>query len=414
VARNEPGVLLLGSDFKALGVARSLGRRGVRVTVVDNLPRSAWFSRYVAKRFKWRESMDSPALPSYLLTIADGAGMDGSVLWPVQDDALKLVACNWQSLSSVYRLITPPWHLLRRAHDKRLLHDAADEVGVSHPRTWYPADERSLHALQVEFPAIIKPTVSIDMQHTIGRKALAVRDMGQLVQSYRVASAIMPADHIMVQERVPGGHQYSVAVFAEEGRVVSAMTARRTRQYPVDYGLSSTFVEAVDVPGLIEPAQRILDRLGISGMVEVEFIRDPRDGRPKLLDVNPRPWGWHTLCIECGLDFARMQYDRALGYLATRREPRYGPRWIRLLTDIPAGLQGIHAGLFSPGAYLRSLVGGETVGSVFDLTDPIPAAGDLAVAIMRVMTAGMTGRRPQVLTIPPEGARAGNTDTATH
>jgi predicted ATP-grasp superfamily ATP-dependent carboligase len=395
VAGREPGVLLLGSDFKALAVARSLGRRGVRVAVLDNLPRSAWFSRYVGPRFRWSESMCSASLPGFLLRLADMAGTQGFVLWPAQDDALELVARNRESLGSAYELITPPWDVLRHAHDKRLLHDAADDVGVSRPRTWYPPDERSLHTLQVEFPAIIKPAVSIYMQHVLGRKALPVRDTDQLVEAYRLAAAIMPAEHIMVQEVIPAEHQYSVGAFAEDGRVVSAMTARRTRQYPIDYGLSSSFVEAVEVPRLMEPAERIIRKLGISGMVEVEFIHDPRDDQAKLLDVNPRPWGWHALCIACGLDFPYIQYERVRGRPAPHREPRYGPRWIRLLTDVPAGLQGIRAGMFSPGAYMRSLFGGKKVGSVFDMSDPLPAAGDLAVAVLRTVSAAARGRRPQ-------------------
>ena len=47
------GAVILGSDFKALGVIRSLGERGIPCVVIDNIPRSAWFSRYVVKRFKW-------------------------------------------------------------------------------------------------------------------------------------------------------------------------------------------------------------------------------------------------------------------------------------------------------------------------------------------------------------------------
>jgi D-aspartate ligase len=400
-------VLLLGSDFKALGVARSVGRRGVRVAIVDNLPRSAWFSRYVSRRFRWDESMSSAALPDFLLEIA-GRGAEGWVLWPAQDDALELVARNSKRFSPAYKLITPPWEVLRRAHDKRLLHEAAEEVGVEHPRTWYPPSERSLQTLQVEFPAIIKPTVSIDMQHALGRKALPVRDVNELLEGYRLAAGIVPADQLMVQEIVPVGAQNSVAAFVVDGQVVSAMTARRTRQFPIDYGLSSTFVEAIEVAGLIEPASRILGRLGLSGMVEVEFIQDRRDGRPKLLDVNPRPWGWHTLCIACGLDFPAMQYAHALGRPVPRPTPRYGPRWIRLLTDVPAGFQSTRAGTMTAGAYVRSLFAGETVGSVFDVRDPLPAAGDLAVALSRVARALVRRFRtyPQGPALPsPEGFR---------
>ena len=55
--RDGPWAVVLGSDFKALGVVRSLGRKGIRCIVIDSVPRSAWFSRYVVKRIKWQGSM---------------------------------------------------------------------------------------------------------------------------------------------------------------------------------------------------------------------------------------------------------------------------------------------------------------------------------------------------------------------
>jgi D-aspartate ligase len=84
--------------------------------------------------------------------------------------------------------------------------------------------------------------------------------------------------------------------------VLLSMTAKRLRQYPIDYGLSSSLVEAVEVPGLLEPAQKLLGYMGVSGMVEVEFKYDQRDEQYKLLDINTRPWGWHTLCMACGIE----------------------------------------------------------------------------------------------------------------
>ena len=118
----------------------------------------------------------------------------------------------------------------------------------------------------------------------------------------------------MVQEIIPGGGrtQYSFAAFCKEGRILSSMTARRTRQYPIDYGLGSSFVEALPVPALLEFAEKLLEYMHVTGMVEVEFKFDERDQQYKLLDINLRPWGWHTLCIACGLDFPYIQYCDAL------------------------------------------------------------------------------------------------------
>jgi predicted ATP-grasp superfamily ATP-dependent carboligase len=115
----------------------------------------------------------------------------------------------------------------------------------------------------------------------------------------------------------------------------------------------------------------------LSGMVEVEFKYDQRDGQYKLLDINARPWGWHALCRSCGLDFPYVQYCDSQGQPPRHVVPRYGRHWVRLLTDIPAGLQEMRAGITTPGAYLRSLLDSTTF-SVFDWRDPLPALGDIA------------------------------------
>ena len=193
-----------------------------------------------------------------------------------------------------------------------------------------------------------------------------------------------------------------MAAFCKDGAVVAAMTARRTRQYPADYGVSSTFVEAVPVPGLLEPAQRLIRRLRLSGMVELEFKHDGRDGENKLLDINVRPWGWHTLCLACGLDFPYMQYRDGVGQPLDAASVHYGPRWRRLITDVPAALQEIRARVLTPAGYLRSLPG-KTVPSVLDPRDPLPVVGDLAVALWRSLKTGSRGRA-RIASSPASGS----------
>lgn len=190
----------------------------------------------------------------------------------------------------------------------------------------------------------------------------------------------------MVQQLIPGGGktQYSVGAYCKDGQTLLAMTARRTRQYPIDFGLSSSFVEAVEIPAIEEPARRLLAALHITGMVEVEFKYDERDQQYKLLDVNLRPWGWHTLCVACGLDFSYIQYRDRRGFPPAPILPRYGPRWVRLITDILAGLQERRAGITTAGAYLRSLRG-KLVFSVFDWRDPLPTVGDFFSVVIRLL-----------------------------
>ena len=383
-----PGVVLLGSDFKALGVARSLGQRGIPSVVVDNMPRSAWFSRYVVKRFRWHSQMDDTPFLSFLLNIGKKHHLEQWVLFPMQDEVVQLVACNTQQLAQIYTLVTQEWDIVQWANDKRRTYCMAQATGVPYPRTYYPANEDELAAIDIPFPSIIKPAFSVRLQYSTHLKALPAQSRDELLVQYRRAGESIHPDEVMVQEIIPGdgGTQYSLAAFCNQGRILTSMTARRTRQYPIDYGLGSSFVEAMPVPVLLEHAEKLLGCMHVSGMVEVEFKFDKRDQQYKLLDINLRPWGWHTLCIACGLDFPYIQYCNVLGQeqrsmVAT---PHYDYHWVRLLTDIPAGLQEIRAGITTPLRYMHSLVG-KTVFSVFDWNDPLPALGDFLVALSRAV-----------------------------
>src|SRR5437588_11077021 len=138
---SKPGVVVLGSDFKALGVVRSLGRRGIPSIVIDNQPRSAWFSRYVTKRFLWKGSMDDSAFLNFLLGIGKEHRLEQWILFPLQDEAVEFVARNDCHLSKIYQLVTQGWDIVQQVCDKRLTYQVAHDTGIPYPKTWYPKSE---------------------------------------------------------------------------------------------------------------------------------------------------------------------------------------------------------------------------------------------------------------------------------
>jgi predicted ATP-grasp superfamily ATP-dependent carboligase len=234
---------------------------------------------------------------------------------------------------------------------------------------------------------IIKPAISVHFQYATRLKALPASSLQELLTQYETAIASIPPDEVMVQQIIPGDGcaQYSIATFCQDGNIEQWMTARRKRQYPIDYGLGSSFVEVVDIPALFPLTEKLLRYMRISGMVEVEFKYDERDQQYKLLDINVRPWGWHTLCIACGLDFPYRQYCWAVGKpLELPSSVDYSYHWVRLLTDIPAGVQEIRTGITTLSAYLKSLKG-KTSFSVLDWRDLLPVFGDACIAFLRII-----------------------------
>ena len=112
---------------------RSLGSRGIPVWVFDT-DRSksiAQFSRYT-RRFVASEE------DAHDLLLREGRqhGLDGWVVFPVNDDYVETVSTNHDSLSSIFRLTTPPLAVTRFALDKRETYAKARELGIAAPRTW--------------------------------------------------------------------------------------------------------------------------------------------------------------------------------------------------------------------------------------------------------------------------------------
>src|SRR5579871_1894331 len=215
-----PGAIVLGSDFKALGVIRSLGRRGIPSIVIDNLPRSAWYSRYVNTRLKWTGPMEGDEFLRFLLQIAKEQHVERWVLFPLSDEVVEFVARHHRDLAQVYQLVTQPWDVVCWANDKRLTYQMAEEIGVPCPKTGYPASEADLETIEIPFSAIIKPAVSIHFQHAIRLKALPAENLEALRAQYRIAASIIPPEEIMIQESIPGGGatQFSVAAYCKEGQ----------------------------------------------------------------------------------------------------------------------------------------------------------------------------------------------------
>jgi biotin carboxylase len=64
---------------------------------------------------------------------------------------------------------------------------------------------------------------------------------------------------------------------------------------------------------MVDAGLRFLAALGFHGISQVEFKRDPRDGRYKLMEINPRLFQWHGLAAACGVDLPRLAYCDLLG-----------------------------------------------------------------------------------------------------
>lgn len=379
-----PGAVVIGGDYIALGVVRSLGRHGIPVWVMhDGLHISAAASRFALRRLPW--PADEAARLASLLELAARHFPSDWALYPTDDESAALVARNHEALSGSFRLTSPPWAVLQWAYDKRLTYALASRLGIDHPWTLYPQSRDEVADLECAFPAILKPAVKPQGNRFTRARAWRVDDRRQLLARYADACELVDPSSILIQELVAGGGevQFSFAALCTEGQPLAWLVARRARQHPIDFGgHGSTFVETVDEPVIEEAARRLLAEIRYSGLVEVEFKRDSRSGRPKLLDINARMWGWHTLGRAAGTDFPYLSWQLAQGAVIPSTRARAGVRWVRAVTDVPAAIGEIRRGRLSIGEYVRSLRP-PLERAIFALDDPFPAFADVPWLLYR-------------------------------
>jgi predicted ATP-grasp superfamily ATP-dependent carboligase len=353
---------------------RSLGRRGIPVwTLEPQGQRLASMSRYSRRNFTWPEGSEQEQL-DHLHALATRHGSSGWAIFPTNDETTALLARHHAELSRHFRLAVPPWDILAWAYDKRLTYQLARDLGIDTPADVRVTSCEDVAALDVEFPVILKPAFKKEENAFTHDKAWRADDRDTLQRMYTAARDLVGAPVVMVQELIPGGGeaQFSFAALCAEGRTLASVTARRSRQYPVDFGHSSSFVETVSEPAVEKAARRLLAGIRYTGVAEVEFKYDRRDGRYKLLDVNPRVWTWHALCGAAGVDFPYLLWQSLHGLDVPETRGREGVRWVRMGTDVPSALCEMWRGHLSVRDYARSLRPPVQF-STFAADDPAPA-----------------------------------------
>jgi predicted ATP-grasp superfamily ATP-dependent carboligase len=376
--RETTGALVLGANLNGLTIARSLGRQGVPVwvTTQPNI-KLASYSRYALRTLPWPGG-ECETQVEYLLELAARYNLDQWVLFPTSDETAALLSKFHTALSSRYRVSTPAWEVLRWAHDKRLTYRLAAQEQVDHPLTAYPTTEADLKTAACSFPAILKPAAHAAANRFTADKAWPVANREQLLSRYREACELIPPELILVQELIPGGgeSQFSYAALCRDGQPIASLTARRTRQYPIDFGYSSSFVETLDVPEIVALSKRLLSAIRYNGLVELEYKFDARNCRYKLLDINPRLWTWSPLGKRAGIDFPYLLWQMMLNRYVAEHTGRTGVRWMRVSTDFPAAIHEILRGRLSLGAYLRSFRSPIQF-ALMAADDPLPGRLDL-------------------------------------
>ncbi len=305
----NPRVLITNGQLrKSLASARSLGEKGIPVFSgeVTRFNITA-FSRYCVKSFIYPDPSDKPGhFYQWLLNFV--RDNPGTLLLPMDDSVLEIVFKHRIELKKYCILSLPPLSSYEIASDKGLSALAAIDCGLDCPGTYIPSsiDDAFNHAKASEYPLVIKPRKSSG-----SRGIRIVKDRNEFKINYEKIARIYGLP--VIQEFIPTGERYDVCLFYNSSNDLKAsFVQKELRHFPPDIG-PSTLQESISMPGLSLKALKLMEKLPWEGVVEIEFMKDPRDGKFKFMEINPRFWNSLHLSIISGVDFPVMFYNNAIG-----------------------------------------------------------------------------------------------------
>ncbi len=315
-------------------VARSLCRHGVETYLLTS--KNLRDGKYPGAKILLSPSHATPQGAEQLATFINAtvAPERNVVLLPTSDDSALFLA-RWRSrLDPRFLYLMPDAALVDALDNKMLFYALCQRHGLPYAETWILRDKSEFASVvdRVPIPCIIKPFRSREWPKSLGYK-VAVAESADALRAI-VLEGLSHGCQIILQDMIPGGAQDTVFVgglYDDSSKPVKLYVGRKLLQYPLDIG-STCFAELVWNQDVVDLTNAFVKRIGYCGLIDIEFMRDPRDGAYKIIEVNPRHGLWHRISDDGHWDITSYYVywmcgrgDCAGGYLAHEE----GRHWIR-------------------------------------------------------------------------------------
>jgi D-aspartate ligase len=381
-------VLLLGGGASTLAAARSLGSAGIPVFASGRSGCRAMHSRYCGLSLPVPADGDAHQFWEALLISARDPRLAGSVIMAGCDESLEFVEANEAALREHYVVEEFLPDLRRAMLDKLETLDLARKAGVPTPNYWAVDSIEDVIAVrdQLRFPVMVKPLNSLAFMHEFARKLFIVHDdFDKVVQKVRLCRE--RGHKVMLVEMIPGPDCLLSSYYtyrASGGKLLYDYTKSIIRRWPVNRG-GACFHQSEWLPETAEMGRRMFNGIGWQGIGNVEFKRDLRDGKLKIIEVNGRLTAGHPLVTRGGAPIDLIIYCHLTGQAPPPFEGY--SQTLRLwdpLRDFMAFLQLRKSGELTFWGWLRSVFAQKIVLPYFSFDDPRPGLSEAVSLLARL------------------------------
>ncbi|MGH6821575.1 MAG: hypothetical protein ACREDU_12040, partial [Methylocella sp.] len=189
--------------------------------------------------------------------------------------------------------------------------ELADRADVAAPRHWKIASEKDLAVLRgkISFPAVVKPIQSHSFIKIFRTKLFFIKESFEELCK-KVHLAWGNGLEVFIVEMIPGPDSALSSYYTyrlEGGAKLFHFTKSVVRRWPVNRG-NACYHKTGWLPETAALGEKFFDAVGLRGLGNIEFKRDPRDGKLKIIEVNARFTAAQELVRRAGVPIDLMVY----------------------------------------------------------------------------------------------------------
>lgn len=292
---------------------RSLAREGVgTVAAVDDPTLPITASRYCDETAEVPPPSAFLEYKDALLELARRPGVRTVVPHRPQDP--YLLAKYADEFEPHVDLAVPSMETLRKAHDRKVLMDAAEEAGVPVPETELLGDAEDRDEAR-----IVKSRYNLLTSEYVDSYDPGEGDIEKAIVHVPAEESIdrelidEKMDHEpIVQEYVDAADQYVFGALYDHGEALATFQHRQLRADAYTGG-GGVYRETINDPRLEEVGRAILDHLEWHGLACIEYVEDRETGEFKIIELNPRMWQSLACATRSGAAFPYWYWLQATG-----------------------------------------------------------------------------------------------------
>lgn len=377
-AMNFPSAVVLGLCPTGLAIIRALGRENIFVYVFDfdNFA-LGYFSKY-SRRLAGKTLIRSESDLLKHLSLFGEKKEKKPVIFAASDYFLSFIARNNEKLSKLFRFSVINENRANLFLNKKEFYQICENSSVPFPKAFYPQSENDLKLINdiVIYPCIIKPIYThIWAKYFKATKAIKIFSFQELINAYKKINNYGLSSNIMIQEIIPGPDNqiyFFASYFDANSSPQGIFTGRKIRQYPPEFGTTSA-AESIYNEEIVSRSIRLLKLLNFQGLCDVEFKFDVRDNEFKIMEINPRPGRWYSLCEASGVNLIKIAYLDLIGIHNTKVYRQIdGVKWVFIYRDLLSAFSYIKSNTASFKSFVKMVVS-KKVHAIFAYDDMFPA-----------------------------------------